>query len=419
MFKVIDLPISSNTKTIGDIYEEGVEGPFDLSITTFLIRQGTAEPSTKKIPKDELMDTLLSLANTPAETKARGAKKKSRTEKGFSGTFLSLATAPKAASVSPEVNDIATSPTTIHPNLKCDNDNFAVDCHGEPDANSDVKGRTYKNEALKEGKVELNLRLNDDTKPTAVDSEAQRLSNPSTVYCPTTTINNTETLDECSLGRKNVSFKDTRKPACSEIKKEKSILIDDGNSDNDIELVQSTMQKSNRSVASSVGCSSALKVGILNTYTKPVYADIEQDKSISIDDGNSDDEIELLQSPFEKNKSDVSPTKRLPVKRIQLSLDSLGVRCASRNKKAKDENCSNGRTHLRLRTNRSDEQEDSLLTTEIVEILLSNPDIQNENNEAMCRMAAESAIAMHPHLNDALDLAEPAYAVYLELIFSG
>ena len=356
LFKMIDLPFSSNTKTIRDIFDEGFGGPFDLSLATFLIRQASTEPSTEKIPRDELLDTLLSLANTPTCAKADGAKpRKSRTEKGFSGTFLSqVAIATKEASISTEMNGVATSPTAILPNLNCDN-SCSKKIQNEPVVNSDIEDLTGQEEASTCHIVDLHDELGEATKPVAVDSKKQCPSNTSNDLCSSTIICDVEISDECSPRKKGGIAGSTTKPGRSEIKKDNSIIVDD--SDNDNEL--------------------------------------------------------LHQSPFKKRSINVSPSRTFSTKRIQLSLDSL-VKCASKNTKHTDEAWNNGTHRQNLRIDGPDPK----LASEIVQILLANPDITKEKtNIEMCRMAAESAVAQHPHIHVALDLAEPAYAFYLELMF--
>jgi hypothetical protein len=200
----------------------------------------------------------------------------------------------------------------------------------------------------------------------------------------------------------------TTKASCAHSIQGKSSYIDD-DKDDDVELLPDPYQEIDRKAASVT----AQRVGRSNRTSKPSLTDIGQDASISIDDENSDDDITLLQDPFKKGNIKTVPSKRLS-KQIQLSLDSLGVMYGAKNKRLKNKSSGNGEVQLCM-PSRNDNT-DSWLTSEIVRILLANPDINKQNNEEMCRMAAESAVAMHPDLSDALDLAEPAYAVYLELM---
>lgn len=351
LVKMIDLPFSSNTKTIREICEEGFGGPYDLSISTFIIRQANVEPSTENLARDQLLDTLLSLANTPTDTKADGAKpKKSRTEKGFSGTFLSLATVPKVTAIPSELNDAVALPAATLSHQNCDEGNV-IDLEKETDKNADVTGSPTKSEPMKRDMVNVHVRLNDETnKPAAIDSKIRRLSNTSNQYCES------ETVDE-------------------------PVTLDEGTPE-------------------------------LQVTAKQTYSDIEHDRSISIDDDNSDDDVELLQSPFKRKSTSISPSKRVAAKRIQLSLSSVGVQYTSKNNKHASAGSRNGRTHLQYHDS---DGPDSRLISEIVRCLLMNPDIHRQNHEDICHMAAENAIEMHPHLDEAHELVDAAYAVYLEL----
>ena len=146
------------------------------------------------------------------------------------------------------------------------------------------------------------------------------------------------------------------------------------------------------------------------------YSSTEPDRSISIEDDNSDNDVELLQSPFKRNSNSLSPSKRFSTKRIQLPFSSVGFQCTSKKKKQIDKASSNnGHQTTHVQYHGSDGPE-SRLTSEIVRLLLTNPDIHKESNEDICHMAAENAIAMHPHLDEAPDLLEAAYALYLELM---
>lgn len=354
LFKMIDLPFSSNSKTIRDMCEEGLGGPYDLAITTFLFRQANAEPSSEQISKDELMDTLLSLANTPSESKANRAKQKtSRTEKGFSGTFLSLATAPtKVAAATTTLNGTESLSTAALPILNgVDNDAIGFQC--ESIEQPYVAGPIIENGTSQDDKCDVHVILN-DTKPAVIDSKPPCPSSASNCHSITEIFDDTETVDE-------------GKPE--------------------------------------------IKVGDLFDTTTRVYSAMEIDKSVSVDDDSSEDDVKLLESPFKKSNNNVSPSKQFKTKRIQLTLDSMGVQNISNNKTQIDKACSNRPT--RRTFDRNDPM--ARLTSEVVRLLFRDPDIHEQNNEELCHMAAESAIAMHPHLNDAFDLVDPAYDLYMQL----
>ena len=62
---------------------------------------------------------------------------------------------------------------------------------------------------------------------------------------------------------------------------------------------------------------------------------------------------------------------------------------------------------------RHDNGKNRELISKIVRMLLANPDIEKKD-EQMCEVSAENAIQKHPELQDASELIDPAYAMYLE-----
>jgi hypothetical protein len=92
MIKAIDLTFDVNNKTLREICEEGMGIPFDNTMSISIARQANVEKSANSIPIDDLMGHLLSLATSTVEGDHSNASKRSkrtRTEKGFRGTFLS------------------------------------------------------------------------------------------------------------------------------------------------------------------------------------------------------------------------------------------------------------------------------------------------------------------------------------------
>jgi hypothetical protein len=98
--KIIDLPFDVNCKTIREIFEESIDFPFDASMPILLVRQPNVEKTASSIPNDELMGHLFCLASATTEVVADPSNdskrsKRARTEKGFTGTFLSSTDAVK------------------------------------------------------------------------------------------------------------------------------------------------------------------------------------------------------------------------------------------------------------------------------------------------------------------------------------
>jgi hypothetical protein len=131
----IDLGFDKLEENFGELLGKSagreVMNSSNLSENVLLIRQADVDESAAAIPKDALMDYFISLANTATEevqvvdASSKGSKRKSkRTERGFTGTFLSsgsVLSSDAANSGPPEETG-----SGLHPNSKSSETNQAL-----------------------------------------------------------------------------------------------------------------------------------------------------------------------------------------------------------------------------------------------------------------------------------------------------
>lgn len=127
---VVELTLAVSGDTLEDIIcRELSIATDDLSIlgnSIALVRRGDADPSANQIPKENLLDHMVSLAETAASTTAKVSntnKKKPRVERGFTGTFLSSRLSPEKDATDPSRTKTAMDA------VKC-SDDFASDRSG-------------------------------------------------------------------------------------------------------------------------------------------------------------------------------------------------------------------------------------------------------------------------------------------------
>ena len=326
VIKAIDLPFDVNNKTIREMCEGCIGIPFDKSMSLVVIRQANVEKSSVSIPSDDLMGHLLSLASLSMEkdqSNSTKRSKRSRTEKGFSGTFLSSFDTVK--SVNSLDDEVVVEGCVEQP--KSSNSAGLLD----PARNKPVVGTISPN-------VSSSMTI-----PIVAD-------------------------------KKDVSYTSVVKNGKSLSPRSPERVSEDSRNRND----------------------------------NPALFREEKATRDCFEDDDSDTDIELLQhSPFSKKpRSQEKPTSNQTVSDASTNPKVLsGVFESISDVRSNGNSSSHGLSNVG--------GGNQALVTRVVQLLLSNPDVHNKNEE-ICRVAAENAVQMNPTIRNANDLVDSAYSLFLE-----
>ena len=89
---VIDLPLDKSAVILEDVLRSSLDSEKEMnlrSLDVVIVRQSEEDPNAKDIPKDAMMDYMIGLSNTAEIEDSRPQKRrKTRVERGFTGTFL-------------------------------------------------------------------------------------------------------------------------------------------------------------------------------------------------------------------------------------------------------------------------------------------------------------------------------------------
>lgn len=392
--KVVDLTFNLNCETLRSICEEAVGEKMEQSInqseSIMLLRQASEDNSSKAIPKDAMMDHFIGLANTTAEVSSTGKRpcsntalnKKSRTEKGFTGTFLSSTALSKATDI---IEEASAEPTKVvkhaDAHLNC-NEGYSPSEPLKPTV-SVMEGSMHVLVDAVDLYARQEVSIIEDNR--IVEHDKRTWNEES--YRRTDLYDNKGKTTE--PGSDTQSFVKDTNPVTELLTSSKVVESDN------VFSHSNSSKYFNELKPEAASTSGEVRQCLTNSH-KPNGS---RAQSRDFFEDNSDDEIELLRSPFTK----VSP-QRWASKRTRRTTVTGKVSVLVATSQKPDDCPDRGRRQS---------TKDHNLVSEIVRMLLSNPDIQRKDKQ-MCQMAAENAIQMHPEVKDANRLVDPAYSLYLE-----
>lgn len=382
--QVVDLTFDLSSETMRDLCEgalgEKLGKSFRPAESIMLIRQAIEDSSATAIPKDALMDHFIGLGNTTSEVSVvgtaasnkAGRTKKARTERGFSGTFLSSTAPPMSApAATNEESGPATTEDAASVNVGRSRLSLNASKDFEPLVSNVVKDQPPASYVDRRKPAPSH----DRKLPLGVN-KAQEAD------CFVAGISQVETT-ELGTAKQAALARDTKPAAVNAPVASNTNCVSQSTSS---KYFSGSKQKAATTNGEEISSAASRR---RQNASKPNSRDIFDD--------DSDIDIEILLSRPAIRKASGKTQRLGHSDRISVLVEA-----------SREHDDDTGRTTPRQST------EDRELASEIVSMLLSSPDIPQED-EQMCQMAAENAIQMHPELKDANKLVDPAYSLYLEL----
>jgi len=379
--KVVDLPFDLSSERLRDLCE-GAAGKtigeaFSPSESIMLVRQVDTAASNPDIPEDALLEHFLKLANTTSEDAAGekgGRKKKARAERGFTGTLLS--SAPSAAAASSEADSKSNN-----------EDGTVIPAPSGDDYNNDSKPETSAVEATLESASEAKKRSTDSNEDAVQKLPADRKSKPlinginSTAGAPKAgpaTILLTDDSDEGTCVKRSNSAAASKATTTDGKKPTKKAP----NAQKEIAEISRYSDAAPKNGTSSGGAGNGKKrkpAQPQNATSKELNDFYEQ----QVRDEDEDEDDDIFEPVFRTNNGPAKKTRP---------------------------------AHIRKNTSVLESASDRTLASEIVHLLMQNPDIPKDRRP-MCEIAAENAIQEFPEERNAEKLVNEAYSTYLQLTF--